>query len=391
MQQLTVFVFYCRSKILPKKLAISMTIDEVNELQLEDNYPEKIVKFTMKSIWDSHKCEHCSAYLFKHEAKSFCCCGGKVKIPLPNPPDVFKDLLRNSNNFLVNIRAYNNALSLASLGIDNKEVLNTSFSPSLKFQGTLYHQIGPLKPNDGESRKFAQLYIHDGTMDDEVAMRLKAATNTNLRPDVMMKLQDMLHTHNPYVHSFKALGEIPHNEVADVQFVIRKDKKPEGEHERRFNLPDRNEIAVISLNETKEPADVLIRMKDNGPLHRISDLHRAFDPLRYILLFPDGQHGWQLNLSRTDGKKLTALQFYNYMLQVRDPQVHFNSIMRSRRLCQEYMLTSFHRIERQNLLWLERNQKSIKAEKYQGVFDAVHCQDDLSNIGQKIILPGSHT
>ena len=61
-----------------------------------------------------------------------------------------------------------------------------------------------------------------------------------------MKLQDM----NPYVHSFKALGEIPDNEVADVQFIMRKDKKPEGEHERRFNLPDRNEITVISLNET---------------------------------------------------------------------------------------------------------------------------------------------
>ena len=67
------------------------------------------------------------------------------------------------------------------------------------------------------------------------------------------------------------------------------------------------------------------------------------------------------------GKKMTALQFYQYMLQVRDRDTHFNSIMRSRRLCQEYMLTSFHRIERQNLLWLERNQKSIKAEKYKSL------------------------
>ena len=109
-------------------------------------------------------------------------------------------------------------------------------------------------------------------------------------------------------------NQIPDNEIADVQFVMRKDKKPDGEHERRYNLPDRNEIAVISLNESKEPADVLIRMKDNGPLHRISDLHPAFDPLRYILLFPDGQHGWNLDLKRQkDGKKLTALQFYNYI------------------------------------------------------------------------------
>ena len=124
----------------------------------------------------------------------------------------------------------------------------------------------------------------------------------------MMKLQEMLHSHNPYVHSIKALGQIPDNEIADVQFVMRKDKKPEGEHERRFNLPDRNEIAVISLNETKEPADVLIRMKDNGPLHRISDLHPAFDPLRYILLFPDGQHGWNPDLKRQRDGKMTTHQ-----------------------------------------------------------------------------------
>ena len=58
---------------------------------------------------------------------------------------------------------------------------------------------------------------------------------------------------------------------------------------------------------------------------------------------------------------------------------------------QEYMLTSFHKIERQNLRWLERNQKQLKADKYQGIHDAIHGQDDLSEIGQKVILPATHT
>lgn len=194
-----------------------------------------------------------------------------------------------------------------------------------------------------------------------------------------------------YIFLIQALGEIPEDEISEVKFVLRKDKKPHGEHERRWNLPDKNEIAIISLNESHESSDVLLRTKDDGPLHRISDYHPAFDPLRYVLLFVDGQHGWNLSLSNTDGKKLTALQFYNYILQVRDPDQHFNSILRSGRLFQEYMLMSFHKIERQKLFWLERNQKSIKAEKYQGIHDAIHGQDDLTNIGQKIILPGSHT
>ena len=370
-----------------------MTIDELSEDDMKRDYPDKIVNFKMITIWESNPCEDCSALLFKHEPKGFCCCNGNVKLKLPDPPYILKNLLMNNQSFKTNIRGYNNALSLASLGIDKKEILNDGFSPSLKFQGTLYHQIGPLKPNEGEPRRFAQLYIHDASMteDDEVAMRLKVAKNTNLKPDVLRELQDMLHKHNPYVHMFKALGDIPEEEISEVNFILRKDKKPQGEHERRFNLPDKNEIAVISLNDSYESADVLIRMKDDGPLKRISDLHPAFDPLRYILLFVDGQEGWNLSLKRTDGKKLTHLQFYNFMLQVRDPGQNFNSILRSGRLCQEYILTSFHRIERQNLFWLEKNQKSIKAEKYQGIYDAIHGQDDLSDLGQKIILPASHT
>ena len=85
---------------------------------------------------------------------------------------------------------------------------------------------------------------------------------------------------------FKALGDIPEDEISDVNFILRKDKKPHGEHERRFNLPDKNEIAVISLNESYESADVLIRMKDGGPLRRIPDTHPTFDPLALKFHWP---------------------------------------------------------------------------------------------------------
>ena len=60
-------------------------------------------------------------------------------------------------------------------------------------------------------------------MDEEVAMRLQRATNTDLEPDVMRKLQDMLHAHNPYVHLFKALGENPEEDISDVKFIMRPD------------------------------------------------------------------------------------------------------------------------------------------------------------------------
>ena len=132
------------------KLAISMTIDELKEADL---IGLDIVEHKMNTIWDDIPCHHCSAYKFTHEPKGFCCGDGKVMIPLPSPPDELIDLLENSTNFRNNTRAYNNALSLASLGFD-KEIVNEGFSPSLKYQGTLYHLIGPLKPQDGEPQKF---------------------------------------------------------------------------------------------------------------------------------------------------------------------------------------------------------------------------------------------
>ena len=46
--------------------------------------------------------------------------------------------------------------------------------------------------------------------------------------------------------------------------------------------------------------------------------------------------------------------------------------------------------ERMKLSWVEQNQKSIKAEKYQGLQDAINASDDLKDIGFKTILPPSH-
>lgn len=183
-----------------------MTLDDIIEGDLIADYGDKIVNFKMKSIWESRKCDYCSAFQFKHEPEGFCCLKGSIKLPLPDPPKILKDLLRSSNNFRINIRAYNNSLALASLGID-KEIKNEGFSPSLKFQGAIYHNIGALKPNEGEQPKFAQHYIHDASMtvDDEVAMRMKSANNINLKPDIVKQLQEMLHIHNPYVKTFKVI------------------------------------------------------------------------------------------------------------------------------------------------------------------------------------------
>ena len=72
-----------------------------------------------------------------------------------------------------------------------------------------------------------------------------------------------------------------------------------------------------------------------------SDLNQYFDPLHYVLLFPDGSPGWCVELYQTDPKtggvrknstgkpmKISPTMFYNYQLQTRDEQHHFNTIPR---------------------------------------------------------------
>ena len=47
------------------------------------------------------------------------------------------------------------------------------------------------------------------------------------------------------------------------------------------------------------------------------------------------------------------------------------------------------KIEAYKLNWVKHNQKTIRAETYKGLVDAINKDDDASNVGQRIILPSS--
>ena len=298
-----------------KKLAIQTDIDNL----ILDSLPETM-KRCYRYLYNVHipckncrskKCKHCHAYLLPSETDNFCCSGGQVKLPVSDPPNVLKEKLLNKDNahhaFKSDIRSYNNSLAMASLGFDEM-VRMPGYNPTLKFRGKMYHKIGPLRANDGKNKSFAQMYINDPSMDSEAEADRRIQSVTIQRSDhkidkkVMLELQAMMHEHNPYVASFKALMDIPDEEVEDVEFVLRKDKVPVNEHKGRYNLPTScNEIALIALNDVKDNADVRIQRKD-GPTTFISDMNQSFDPLHYVLLFPDGSPGWCVNLFLTDPK-----------------------------------------------------------------------------------------
>jgi hypothetical protein len=98
-----------------------------------------------------------------------------------------------------------------------------------KVQSQVYHHVGSIVPPSDGQHEFLQIYL----MGDK---RLEAKQRCNNIPavhhDIVTELQRMLHEHEAYVHFFKTAFQRMLSDAYKV--VIRADKKPAGEHERRF-------------------------------------------------------------------------------------------------------------------------------------------------------------
>lgn len=348
---------------------------------LENELVDGLAHHELPSLFNSISCVYCKSLRWQEERTSFCCSNGKIKLnQIPSPPEVLKNLYKNEH-FLSKIRMYNNSLSLASLGI-GKEIIQHGFSPTVTIQGKIYHLIDNLLPTEGNIPKFAQLYFHDS--ENEVYNRLHH--NPGLEVETLAVLQEMLHRYNPYVCSLKAAIEIQEACHENLQIVLNSERKPSDGHARIYNLPTGSEVAVLLPGELSNDLDVILHTR-NGPMQRINQLHRAYDPLHYILLFPLGDNGYHLNIPHSRGSRnVTPVEYYRYLLQVKSNDENF--IMKSRRLLQQFACDQYAKVENERLKYIKFHQKEIRADKYQGLMDALF-QDDTVNVGKKIILPPS--
>ena len=80
----------------------------------------------------------------------------------------------------------------------------------------------------------------------------------------------------------------------------------------------------------------------------------------------------------------------NAILQI---QAHgagaFNTLHRMGRLFQQYIVDMYVKIEGQRLSFLRHNQRTLRAEVYQGLADVSSSDGNIdgSQIGKKVILP----
>ena len=360
------------------------------------NYREEDEEFAtidVGSVKSQKTCRYCDAYLWPSETNHACCGAGKLfdksnpenedkgmKL-VPDLPEEMVSLLDNPS-YTDNIRAYNNAMAMASLGSNTPEQ-----GVNFRVQGKLHHSIGSIgPPPEGEVPKFAALYFYDA--DHEVENRMSHQTK-KLNPDILAILQEVLKRVNPYINSFQQALEI-YEKDDNVKLVLLADKKKATKKSAPsgcLSLPQGCELAAIMHEDEHEHPDILVYTRE-GPVQRINPNHRSYDALHYVLLLPHGQDGWVPRMRGLTGKSISITQFYSFHLQIREGQ--FNVMLRGKKLSQQYFTDVMSKVERARLQFIRDNQKKLKAEKYQGLMDAKDNQD-LLNAGRVVILPPTVT
>ena len=181
----------------------------------------------------------------------------------------------------------------------------SNFNPTMTVQGMIYHHIGALLPPEGVGPAFLSVYMYDTDLATQTATRSEHGGD-RLRPAILQRLAEELQSVNSYIQSFQQLREWAqsNNGPAEYRMVIHADRRPTTEHARRYNRPESSEVAALIPgpdNGMVGNRDVVVSARGtavNGSerLRTISWDHRSYDPLAYVLLFPDGRDGWHHEL-----------------------------------------------------------------------------------------------
>ena len=182
----------------------------------------------------------------------------------------------------------------------------------------------------------------------------------------------------------------------DMKLIIRADKTPVGEHERRFNAPVHDEVAVVLSGDQCSNRDIVLEQR-NHALKRITETHPCYDPLQYPVLFPTGQHGYRFDMKQTDPqtreelrKNISCQDYYAYRLMLR--KISANHLHRCSQLFNQYLVDVYAKVETERLLFIKLNQKKLRVENYVHLRDAII--NDAANpreVGQMTILPSTFT
>ena len=323
----------------------------------------------------NHKCTHCGALKFRKETSSTCCLNGQVVLdPFPKPPPELLKLWTGKDTqskvFRENSRQLNNSVCLTSVQVNERR---GGYTPSVIFQGRVHHRIGAIANVEGETPRYAQLYVLDPALEEtqrfnnmEIPRNI-SNSHKNILKELLLIAQQSLHANNPFIQDFKQIIELPVDEVLNGRIVISA-KAPNNEHERRYNL--QTNLQEVSIVTNSEPHDLVLHLRGGG-LQTVDDLNPKGMPLHFTLLFPFGTHGWNQHTMHIDGKRrVTTREFYAYHLNIRQGD-NEDYLMMASRLFQEWICMAYVSVENQRLNYQKQHQKELRADSYKNVQEAV--------------------
>ena len=216
-------------------------------------------------------------------------------------------------------------------------------------------------------------------MKDQVQRRL--ADFSDLQRPTVQRLQDTLFTSDLLIRELRSAGTEAENENMEYHIVIVEGRTPVAEHAHRYNRQLSTEVAPQNRR------DITIHFRRGG-LMRINELHWAYQPLQYPLLFPHGTHGWNRNFRDLNGRKLTMRQYMAPRLITRPG----NYLLKAKRLFQMYVVDGQSRIESERLNYLRFHQNDLRWDTHRGFHDGLIEQDgEAAQTGRRVILPSTFT
>ena len=189
---------------------------------------------------------------------------------------------------------------------------------------TVYHLTpSHIFPKGDQQPKFSQIYVYD--KENEADNRLRHASDKKqVEVSTLKDIQEELKMVNFFVQQYKSAAEVFQDNPEQSLKMVFKSKGSAGAKKKHMN-PDISDVVIIMPGEQTEPRDVVLyRNKDDHPNHnettRIDQNHVMYDPTAYPLILPYGDYGFSIDreIMKSTGRKVTAMEFYRYHLQVRE-------------------------------------------------------------------------
>jgi hypothetical protein len=401
------------------------------------------------------ECPNCYSMMWSKEKSggtnanplfSICCNKGKVNLPpLPHTNNGFARLLKDqspmSREFKSRIISYNSALSFTSTGrtLDESVANNRHGAYCYRIQGQFYHMIGSLYPHENNIQpQYAQIYIYDSEAQLDQRMNQRGYLNQEL----LRQLQNYLLEHNPYASEFQHMHEVLQQNPDHQDLLLYFRAETETPDRRRYNAPRVDEVAVLLLESPPNASsrDIIVRPRNqNRTIDRISEMNRHYDPMHYVLIFPEGDNGWHINIrmgvepqvegiqehehaenniagdatttnvptasnaddvaesnagvdvngddeqndeqteqvvmQRQSRDSVTVMMFYSYRLMYRVNENNQNCLHLYGRLFQKYIVDNYAKLEMNRLNYIRLNQGTLRSELYNRISDTIRPDD----------------